>query len=185
MSQTVSFNNTNFSLPDVGDRLWGQNVTNFLISVAQNALSKAGGSFTLTADANFGANYGLLAKYFKSVSSNISTTGVVRSANDEGIGWRNAANNADLILKVDNSDRIKFGAETLCYLSELAAHESDTSTHGVGTVAGLTETQVFTNKDYDGGTASNSSRITVPKDTYANLLLLTRKEGTMVPRFSP
>lgn len=39
---------------------------------------------------------------------------------------------------------------------------------------------VLTNKDFDGGTASDTSRITVPKDTYANLLLLTRKEGTLL-----
>jgi hypothetical protein len=40
--------------------------------------------------------------------------------------------------------------------------------------------QVITNKDIDGGTASNTNRITVPSDTYANLLLLTRKAGTIV-----
>lgn len=40
--------------------------------------------------------------------------------------------------------------------------------------------QTLTNKDYDGGTASNTSRITVPKDTLTNLLALTRKEGTIL-----
>jgi hypothetical protein len=40
--------------------------------------------------------------------------------------------------------------------------------------------QVITNKDIDGGTASNSRRITLPKDTKANLDALTRKEGTIV-----
>lgn len=34
--------------------------------------------------------------------------------------------------------------------SALSAHEADTSTHGVATVAGLSETQVFTNKTIDG-----------------------------------
>jgi len=38
--------------------------------------------------------------------------------------------------------------------------------------------QVLTNKDIDGGTASNTRRITVPKNTLANLTALTRKEGT-------
>ncbi len=38
---------------------------------------------------------------------------------------------------------------------------------------------VLTNKDIDGGTASNTSRITLPKDTLANLTSLTRKEGTV------
>jgi hypothetical protein len=39
---------------------------------------------------------------------------------------------------------------------------------------------VLTNKDYDGGTASNTSRLTVPQDTLANLNALTRKEATLV-----
>lgn len=45
---------------------------------------------------------------------------------------------------------------------------------------GLTATQTVTNKDIDGGTASNSLRITVPKNTKTNLDGLTRKEATVV-----
>lgn len=41
-------------------------------------------------------------------------------------------------------------------------------------------TQVVTNKDIDGATASNSSRITLPKNTKSNLNGLTRKEATLV-----
>jgi hypothetical protein len=40
--------------------------------------------------------------------------------------------------------------------------------------------QVITNKDIDGGTASNSLRITVPKNTTTNLNALTRKQATLV-----
>lgn len=40
--------------------------------------------------------------------------------------------------------------------------------------------EVLTNKDYDGGTATNLSRLTVPKGTTAALNALTRKEGTLV-----
>lgn len=42
------------------------------------------------------------------------------------------------------------------------------------------DAQIITNKDIDGGTASNARRITVPSDTYANLLALTRKAGALV-----
>lgn len=42
------------------------------------------------------------------------------------------------------------------------------------------QAQVITNKDIDGGTASNARRITVPKDTLTNLTALSRKEGTLV-----
>lgn len=41
-------------------------------------------------------------------------------------------------------------------------------------------TQTITNKDIDGGTASDSLRITVPKNATATLTGLTRKEGTIV-----
>jgi hypothetical protein len=41
-------------------------------------------------------------------------------------------------------------------------------------------TQALTAKDIDGGTASNTSRITIPKNTKANLDALTRKEATLV-----
>lgn len=41
-------------------------------------------------------------------------------------------------------------------------------------------TQVVTNKDIDGGTAANNRRITVPQDTYANLVALDRKAGTVL-----
>lgn len=40
--------------------------------------------------------------------------------------------------------------------------------------------QVITGKDVDGGTATDSSRITLPKETTANLNALTRKQGTVV-----
>jgi len=39
--------------------------------------------------------------------------------------------------------------------------------------------QQLTNKDIDGGTASDNNRITLPSNTTANLAALTRKEGTI------
>lgn len=48
-----------------------------------------------------------------------------------------------------------------------------------GTVVTEAGVQTITLKDIDGGTASNTSRITIPKDTQANIDLLTDKEGTL------
>lgn len=47
------------------------------------------------------------------------------------------------------------------------------------TAADLSTSQVFTNKDIDGGTASNTSRLTLAKASTATLTALTRKEGTL------
>lgn len=47
-------------------------------------------------------------------------------------------------------------------------------------LANVSGQQTLTNKDIDGGIASNTRRLTLPQDTKANLLLLTRKEGTLL-----
>jgi hypothetical protein len=107
MAFNVTFNGTTYPLPSVGDRIYATYINTFLTAVANNALAKSGGTFTLTADVNFGASYGPIVAYIKSRSSNISTTGILRLANNEGIGWRNAANSADLILKLDAGNRLE------------------------------------------------------------------------------
>jgi hypothetical protein len=49
-----------------------------------------------------------------------------------------------------------------------------------GTILSTTAAAIITNKDYDGGTASDNLRMTLPKNTTGNLNALTRKEGTVV-----
>lgn len=46
-------------------------------------------------------------------------------------------------------------------------------------VATISGSQVFTDKDIDGGTASDTSRLTLPKNTTTNLDGLSDKEGTI------
>ena len=74
--------------------------------------------------------------------------------------------------------------DTRATSSALTTHTSaTTSVHGIADTADLLTTsnaKVVTNKDIDGGTASNTNRVTIPKDTLANLQALTRKEGTIV-----
>jgi hypothetical protein len=48
-----------------------------------------------------------------------------------------------------------------------------------GTLATKAGAEVFTNKDYDGGTASDTSRLTVPKAAFTTLDGLTDKEATL------
>lgn len=49
-----------------------------------------------------------------------------------------------------------------------------------GTLSTLAGAEVFTNKDNDGGTASNTSRLTLPKASKTILDGLTRKQATLV-----
>jgi hypothetical protein len=135
MSSSVSFNGATYTLPTAGDTGWGANVTAFLTAVANNALAKSGGSFTLTAEADFGATYGLKAAYFKSQTANAASAGVLRLARADAVKWRNEANGADLTLGVDSSNNLEWeGADVV-------------------TVSG---TQTLTNKTINGATMSGT-----------------------------
>ena len=84
--------------------------------------------------------------------------------------------------------------------TDIATHAALTATHGVsGDIVGTSDSQTLTNKtltspdvntpdidggtindvDFDGGTASNTSRVTLPKAATATLEGLDRKEGTI------
>jgi hypothetical protein len=299
-SVTVTINGTNHTIPQTNEKGWGNNVTAWIQAVSQYTLQPSGGSFSLTADTDFGANYGLKSLYLKSRATNVSSTGALRLGNTDSVGWRNAANSADLTLSVNASNQLTFAGNVLADSSGATFQDSiftifdnadttkklkfevsgvttgttrtlmvpDASTTLVGTDAiqtltnktltapvistitntgtvtlptatdtlvartttdtltnksisgsantltaiplstavtgqlptanggtGQNSTAVFptsgtlvtrtavealTNKDLDGGTASNTSRITVPSNTKTNLDGLTRKAATVV-----
>lgn len=173
MAQNISFNGVTYSVPDVGDESWGQSLSAYLVAIPQGALQKTGGSFTLTADVNFGASFGLLSLYYKSRSSNLSTAGILRLAVADTIGWRNNANGANLLLAVDGSNRLTFNGSILgviaAALTASRALASDSSGNiavstvtttelqrlsGItSTVVGISDSQTLTNKVLSGNTA--------------------------------
>lgn len=57
---------------------------------------------------------------------------------------------------------------------------SNTKAVPTGDVVGTTDAQVLTAKDIDGGAATNTSRLTIPKASKATLDALTRKQATIV-----
>lgn len=103
----LSVNGVTFSYPQTGDEDWGDQASGWASAITTGTLQKAGGAFTLTADVDFGTSFGPKAAYYKSRGT-VSTTGVLRLANNEGVGFRNAANSADLILKVNASDLLEY-----------------------------------------------------------------------------
>lgn len=120
MSSTITWNGVSYSVPATGDENWSDSLSAYLIAIASGALQKTGGTFTLTADADFGATYGLKSAYFKSRATNTSSTGIVRLGNNEGIGFRNAANSADLMLKVNASNVLEYNGNAVLYTTSSA-----------------------------------------------------------------
>lgn len=112
MASNITFNGVTYSIPAVGDDGWGSDLSAYFIAIASGALQKTGGNFTLTAEANFGATYGLKTAYIKSQAANPASSGAIRLGNAESIKWRNAANNADLDLTVNASNALQFNGSS-------------------------------------------------------------------------
>lgn len=110
MAVSVTLNSNNYSIPQVGDSAWGTSLTNYLVAISTSVLQKSGGAFTLTAETDFGANFGLRSLYLRTRASSPATTGEVRMGNTESIVWRNAANSANLALSVNASDVLVYNS---------------------------------------------------------------------------
>lgn len=91
------------------------------------------------------------------------------------------ATDADSVLL--NQDAAGSGADWTGTLtrptSGMSANATWTLPASTGTLATLARSEAFTNKDYDGGTASNTSRLTVPSASLATVNALTRKAATV------
>lgn len=126
-SVTVTVNGTSHTIPQKGEKGWGDNVTAWIQDISGDVLYPSGGTFTLTSDVNFGATYGLKSAYFSS-RGNASSGGLLRLANTDSIGWRNGADSANLLLSI-SSDKLQFDSVDLITdvtgLSSLSAVEID------------------------------------------------------------
>lgn len=114
MSSIKTLNGVQYTLPGYNDTGWGANtgnvLTQYLSAIADVTLQLSGGSFTLTADVDFGANFGLKALFLKTETANPASAGVVRLAKTDSIKWRNNANGADIALAIDGSDNLTYAA---------------------------------------------------------------------------
>lgn len=82
-------------------------------------------------------------------------------------------------LQVEISDSATTDTKTTLTAAQ-TADRTITLPDASGTLVSGSSADVLTNKDIDGGTASNTQRITIPKNTFANITALTRKEGTLL-----
>lgn len=109
MATTVSYNGTNYTVPQSGDSGWGTTLTTYLVALASGSLTKAGGLMTLTAELDLGATYGIKSAYF-SARGTPATAGAYRLENNTSISWRNAANDGNLNLTVNSSNALQFNS---------------------------------------------------------------------------
>lgn len=118
MAITVSINGSSYSIPTQGETKWGTAVTALLQALSTGLLQKAGGSFPLTAEVDFGSNFGTAQLYIKSKASNPGTAGFLRLATGDVIAWRNYDNSADVNFgylrnTTFNYDAPEFGSKEL------------------------------------------------------------------------
>lgn len=142
MSTPVTFNGVSYIIPAIGDASWGTNVSNYLVAIASGALQKTGGSFTLSADVDFGASFGIKSLYLKSETASIAATGFVRMAVTDSLVWRNNANAADLALAVNATDGLTFAGAT---------------------IADSSSSQTFTNKLFSDATCAFVNALDITK----------------------
>lgn len=110
MSEIITFplpSGLNYTIPDIGDVNWGQNVTNFLVAIPHGVFPTAG-LFPLTGDVTLTGGFGLFAPYFRSTTVNPATAGQISLAKTDSIDWRNNANSANLPLAINGSDQLTF-----------------------------------------------------------------------------
>ena len=113
MATNLNVNGVVYRYPQEGDINWAQAATLWATAVTTGMLQKAGGSFPLTADVDFGGSFGVISSYYKSRTSNVAATGQLRLAKTDFIAFRNQANSADLPLGLNLSDQLTFNGDTL------------------------------------------------------------------------
>ena len=101
MSTIVTLNGIEYIIPSPDDTNWGQNLTNYFVAIGSGGvMTLSGGNFPLTADVDFGLDYGIKSKYFISTSSNPASGGVLRLSNSDAIEWRNQAGTGNNVLNI-------------------------------------------------------------------------------------
>lgn len=114
MSTPVTINGSIYQQPNQGTPPpWGDLQASIIAALASSTLQKNGGVFTLTNPLDFGASNGVSSISYSSRTANPSTAGIVRLAVSDSIGWRNNANNGNLLFSVNASDNILFNGVEL------------------------------------------------------------------------
>lgn len=155
MSVPLIVNGVTYNYPQQFDKNWAPTLTNWSTAVTNGMLQKAGGTFTLTADVNFGASFGLLSKYFTTRTASPATAGLLRLAKTDTIEWRNNAGAADNILAINGSDK-------LIYNTALVAIQGSTPTFAGMVSNGLIELRLQNAIQFDDAAGTHNAEIAAP-----------------------
>lgn len=162
MSQIKTLNGVQYTLPQYNDVAWGANtgnvLTQYMAAIADVTLQLSGGSFTLTADTNFGATFGLVSTYFKSRTANIASAGQIRLANTDTIKFRNTLNDGDLSVAI-SSNRLTFGGSRLIIAGAAEIVNADISASAAIAYSKLALTGSIVNADVSGSAAVAYSKL--------------------------
>jgi hypothetical protein len=161
-SVTVSVNGVNHTIPQTNEKGWGANVTAWIQAISSYTLQNSGGTFTLSSDVDTGATYGFKVPYIKTATATPSTAGVLRLAATDSIGWRNAANGANLLLATDGTSVLTFNGSAL---STAASGTFQDSTFNLYDNADATKKLAF---EVSGVSTATTRTITMP-DSNVNL----------------
>lgn len=113
MPVNLTINGVTFQYPVKRDKNWGQQATAWAQAVTAGMLQKAGGTFSLTADVDFGASFGVKSLYYKSRSSPLASAGQLRLARVDTIKWRNEGDAGDNTLSINAADQLLYNGVQL------------------------------------------------------------------------
>ena len=112
MPINLTINGVTYQYPEKDDQDWGEQATAWAQAATEGMLQKAGGSFDLTAEVDFGNAFGIQALYYSTRAADAAAAGQFRLGNADEINWRNGADSADLTLSVI-SDELWFNGVNL------------------------------------------------------------------------
>lgn len=125
MPITLTINGTPFEYPTNRDQGWGTDASGWASAVSVGMLQKAAGLFQITAELDFGTAFGLKSLYYKSRTTNPSSTGQIRLARADTINWRNQANSANLALGLNSSNHLTFDGDFGVFTDAFATSVQD------------------------------------------------------------
>lgn len=100
MPLNLTVNGVTYQYPEKDDQDWGEQATAWAQAITQGLLQKSGGLFSLTAEVDFGAAFGIKALQYATRAADVANSGEFRLGNGDEIAWRNGLDSADLTLSI-------------------------------------------------------------------------------------